>query len=162
MSRTRPLPSTVQFNQLLSRVVNLKEYSAAINLFKDICSLGVSVDEYTMNIAINGLCLSGLFREKRINESQELLRKMVGEGLSELNIVTCGIVVDGLCKDRMIDSALALLKEMPEKDILPNVVTYSSLISGLCNFRRWEDVKADEGDGVVPDISECGHVHHLY
>ncbi|KAL6586610.1 hypothetical protein OROMI_001598 [Orobanche minor] len=58
LSRTKPLPNVVQFTKLLSRLVNLKEYAAAIYLFKDICNLGVSVDDYTMNIAINSYCLS--------------------------------------------------------------------------------------------------------
>ncbi|EYU19800.1 hypothetical protein MIMGU_mgv11b0020782mg, partial [Erythranthe guttata] len=58
MAETRPLPSVNQFNQLLSRVVNLKQYPVAIRLFKDVCRIGVSVDEYTMTIAINSYCLS--------------------------------------------------------------------------------------------------------
>ncbi|KAL3630962.1 hypothetical protein CASFOL_023946 [Castilleja foliolosa] len=129
MSRARPLPNVKQFNQLLSRVVNLKECSAAIYLFEDIsCNLGIYVDEYTMNIAINSYCLSnradfgfsilgwffklgcvpnvitfstllkGLFRENKINEAQELFRKMVKEELCELSVVTYGTVIDGLCK----------------------------------------------------------------
>ncbi|GFQ01129.1 pentatricopeptide repeat-containing protein at1g62670 mitochondrial [Phtheirospermum japonicum] len=163
MSRMRPLPSVIQFNQLLSRVVNLKEYSAAIHLFEDIsCNLGVSVDEYTMNIAINSYCLSnrvnygfsilgwffkrgcvpneitfgtllkGLFRGNKINEAQELFRKMVREGLCELNVVTYNMLIDGLCKDKMIDFALNLFDEMSKKGICPDVMTFSSLIDSLC------------------------------
>ncbi|GER34152.1 pentatricopeptide (PPR) repeat-containing protein [Striga asiatica] len=172
MSRTRPLPCVVQFTQLLSRVVNLKEYSAAINLFKDICSLGVSVNEYTMNIAINSLCLSGrvdygfsvlgwffklgcsadgytfntllkgLFREKMINEAQELIRKMVGEGLCELNVVTCGIVVDGLCKVGNTSMAIEFLRTMEKGTLKPNAYIYSIVIDGLCKDRMIDSALA--------------------
>ncbi|KAL3653970.1 hypothetical protein CASFOL_003651 [Castilleja foliolosa] len=59
LSRMRPLPNVKQFTHLLSRVVNLKEYSAAIHIFKDInCNLGALVNEYTMTVAINCYCLS--------------------------------------------------------------------------------------------------------
>ncbi|KAL6586618.1 hypothetical protein OROMI_001606 [Orobanche minor] len=58
LSRTKPLPNVVQFAKLLSRLVNLKEYAAARYLFKDIYNLGVLVNDYTMNIAINSYCLS--------------------------------------------------------------------------------------------------------
>ncbi|KAL6501180.1 hypothetical protein OROHE_025043 [Orobanche hederae] len=142
MSRTRPLPSVVQFTKLLSRLVNLKEYAAGIYLFKDMCNLGVSVDDYTMNIAINSYCLSdrvdygfsvlgwffkrgfipdvftfntllkGLFRGNRINEAQELFRKMVKEELCELSVVTYGTVIDGLCKAGNTAMAIDLLTVM--------------------------------------------------
>ncbi|KAL3653996.1 hypothetical protein CASFOL_003677 [Castilleja foliolosa] len=143
MSRMRPLPSVIQFNQLLSRVVNLKEYSSAIHLFNDMnCNLGISVSEYTMNIAINCYCLSnrvdygfsilgwffkrgcvpnvfsfstllkGLFRENRINEAQGLFRKMVKEELCELNAVTYGTVIDGLCKAGNTPMAIEMLRVM--------------------------------------------------
>ncbi|KAK6145575.1 hypothetical protein DH2020_022395 [Rehmannia glutinosa] len=185
MARIRPFLRVEQFNRLLSRVVNLKEYKSAIYLFKDICDLGISVDEYTMTIAINCYCLSnrvdygfsllgwffkrgcvpdvftfntllkGLFRENKINEAQELFRKMVREGFCQLNVVTYGIVIDGLCKAgntamaiellRVMEkgsySALKLFNEMSEKGITPDNFTYNALISGFCNLSRWREVK---------------------
>ncbi|KAL7147068.1 hypothetical protein ABFS83_06G083600 [Erythranthe nasuta] len=142
MAGTRPFPRIQHFNQLLSHLVNLKEYSASILLFNDICNLGVSVTEYTMSIAINSYCLSnridygfsvlamffkrgcvpdsvtfntllkGLFRENRISEAQELFRKIVREGLCELTVVTYGTVIDGLCKSGNTAVAIELLRVM--------------------------------------------------
>ncbi|CAA0838682.1 Unknown protein [Striga hermonthica] len=186
MSRTRPLPSTVQFTQFLSRVVNLKEYSAAINLFKDICSLGVSVDEYTMSVAINSFCLAGrvdygfsilgwffkrgcsanhytfstllkgLFREKRINEAQQLIRKMVGEGLCEINIVTCGIVVDGLCKVGNTSMAVEFLRTLEKGTLKPNAHIYNIVIDGLCKDRMIDSALALFNEmpekGIPPNV----------
>ncbi|KAK6136101.1 hypothetical protein DH2020_030149 [Rehmannia glutinosa] len=158
----RPLPCVKQFTQLLSRVVNLKEYSAAICLFKDICNLGISVNEYTMNIAIDSCCLSnrvndgfsilglffkrgcvpdaftfssllkGLFRENRIIEAQELFQKIVRERLCELDVVTYGIVVYGLCKAGNTAMAIELLRVMEKGSCKPNIHIYSSVIDGLC------------------------------
>ncbi|KAK6136000.1 hypothetical protein DH2020_030272 [Rehmannia glutinosa] len=165
MARMRPLPCVKQFTQLLSRVVNLKEYSAAICLFKDICNLGISVNEYTMNIAIDSCCLSnrvndgfsilglffkrgcvpdgftfssllkGLFRENRIIEAQELFQKIVRERLCELDVVTYGIVVYGLCKAGNTAMAIELLRVMEKGSCKPNIHIYSSVIDSLCKNR---------------------------
>ncbi|KAL6501172.1 hypothetical protein OROHE_025035 [Orobanche hederae] len=161
-SRTRPLPSVVQFGKLLSRLVNLKEYAAAIYLLKDMCNLGVSVNDYTMNIAINSYCLSdrvdygfsvlgwffkrgfipdvftfstllkGLFRGNRINEVRELFRKIVREGLCELDVVTYGTLIDGLCKASNTAMAIELLRVMEKGSCKPNTHVYSMIINGLC------------------------------
>lgn len=45
-------------------------------------------------------------------------------------------IIDSLCKDRMVDDALQLFNEMTQKGVPVNVLTYSSLIHGLCNFGR--------------------------
>ncbi|KAL3631016.1 hypothetical protein CASFOL_024000 [Castilleja foliolosa] len=196
MSSTRPLPSVIKFNQLLSTLVNLKEYSSAIYLFKHLCNnSGIYVDEYTMNIVINSYCLSnradfgvsilgwffkrgcvpnvftfttlleGLFRENKINEAQELFRKMgvvkygtVIDGLCKagntpmalelLGVMEKGsrsrkpgthiysMIIDNFCKDKNAASALKLFNKKPSY-----VVTYSALICGLCNLSRWSEAK---------------------
>ncbi|KAL6565310.1 hypothetical protein OROGR_002261 [Orobanche gracilis] len=186
LSRTRPLPSVVQFNKLLSHLVNLKEYAAAIYLFKDIGNLGVLVDEYTMTIAINCYCLSnrvdfgfsilgwffkrgcvpnvftfntllkGLFRGNRINEAQELFRKMVREGLCELSVVTYGTVIDGLCKAGNTAMAIELLRVMEKGSCKPNARIYSMIIDGLCKdgmidsaFKLFDEMSEKE---ITPDV----------
>ncbi|KAK6135965.1 hypothetical protein DH2020_030303 [Rehmannia glutinosa] len=181
MARMRPLPCVEQFNQLLSRVVKLKEDSAAICLFKDICNLGISVDEYTMNIAIDSCCLSnrvnygfsilglffkrgcvpdvvtfssllkGLFRENKINEAQELFRKMVREGLCKLNVVTYGIVIDGLCKAGNTAMAIELLRVMEKGSCKPNIQIYSTVIDGLC-----KDGMIDSALKLFAEMTEKG------
>ncbi|KAL3630952.1 hypothetical protein CASFOL_023936 [Castilleja foliolosa] len=168
MSTTRPLPNVKQFNQLLSRVVNHKEYSTAIYLFKDICkNSGSYIDEYTMNIAINSYCLSnqadlgfsilgcffkrgcvpneftfttllkGLFRENKINEAQELFRKM--------GVVKYGTVIDGLCKAGNTPMALELLGVMEKgsRSRKPGIRIYhiySMIIDRFCKGKKVESI----------------------
>ncbi|GFP95765.1 pentatricopeptide repeat-containing protein at1g62910 [Phtheirospermum japonicum] len=170
MSRMRPLPGVIQFNQLLSRVVDLKEYSAATYLFKDIYELGISVSGITTNIAINSYCvlgrvdygfsilgwffkhgcvpdrafntlLKGLFGENKINEAQELFRKMVREGLCELDVVTYGTVINGLCKAGNTPMAIELLRVMKKgrRICKPNTHIYNMVIDGLCKDRMMYD-----------------------
>ncbi|GMP63119.1 hypothetical protein CsSME_00024939 [Camellia sinensis var. sinensis] len=61
------------------------------------------------------------------------------EGTCKPNIIVYTTIIDSLCKDRMVDVALKLFTEMNEKGIFSNVVTYNSLIHGLCNFGRWKE-----------------------
>ncbi|GFP87998.1 pentatricopeptide repeat-containing protein at1g62670 mitochondrial [Phtheirospermum japonicum] len=189
MSRMRPLPGVIQFTQLLSRVVNFKEYSAAIHLFKDIsCNLGIPVDEYAMTIAVNCYCLSnrvdygfsilgwffkrgcvpnaitfctllkGLFRENKINEAQALFKKVVREGLCEVDVITYGIVTDGLCKAGNTAMAIELLRVMEKgrRSCKPNTHVYNMVIAGLCKDRMIDDALKlfDEMSekGITPDV----------
>ncbi|KAJ0769804.1 putative tetratricopeptide-like helical domain superfamily [Helianthus annuus] len=56
MSHTRPLPSVVHFTQLLNAVTKMKHFSSSLDLFNQMCSLGVPVNEYSMSIAIKCCC----------------------------------------------------------------------------------------------------------
>ncbi|GFQ05679.1 pentatricopeptide repeat-containing protein at1g62670 mitochondrial [Phtheirospermum japonicum] len=102
-------------------------------MFKEgLCEL----DVVTYGIVIDGLCKAG-----NVAVAIELLRVMEKRRSCKPDTHIYSMVIDGLCKDRMIDSALKLFDEMSEKDIVPNVVTYSALICGLCNLSRWGEVK---------------------
>ncbi|KAL0413925.1 UNVERIFIED_CONTAM: putative pentatricopeptide repeat-containing protein, mitochondrial [Sesamum radiatum] len=57
MLRMRPQPSVVNFTKLLSIVVKMKQYSIALNVFDEMRQLGIPVNQWTMNIAINCYCL---------------------------------------------------------------------------------------------------------
>ena len=63
------------------------------------------------------------------------------EGNFELDVVHYATIIDSVCKDKLVTVALNLLSEMMSKGIKPNLVTYNSLIQGLCNFGQWKEVK---------------------
>ncbi|MFS7928642.1 putative tetratricopeptide-like helical domain superfamily [Helianthus anomalus] len=56
MSHRHPLPSVVKFTQLLNVVTKMKHFTYTLDLFKQMCSLGVPLDEYTLSIAIKCCC----------------------------------------------------------------------------------------------------------
>ncbi|KAK6135969.1 hypothetical protein DH2020_030307 [Rehmannia glutinosa] len=150
MARMRPLPCVKQFTQLLSRVVNLKEYSAAICLFKYMCNLGISVDEYTMSIAINSYCLSNRV-DYGIIEAQELFRKILREGMCEPSVVTYGTVIDGLCKAGNTAMAIELLRVMEKGSCKPDIHIYSTVIDGL-----FKDKMVDSALKLFAEMTEKG------
>ncbi|CAL5420006.1 unnamed protein product [Camellia sinensis] len=59
----------------------------------------------------------------------------------------------------MVDDALKLFSKMDERGIFPNVVTYTSLIHGLCNFGWWKEATGMFRDmldsGIAPDVRTC-------
>ncbi|VFQ63122.1 unnamed protein product [Cuscuta campestris] len=157
MLRARPLPSIVQFTKLLSRVVKIKHYTAAVCFFKEMRVRGVPVDAHSLTILIEAFCLSnraeygfcvlgmffkcgidfdtvasntlikGLCLDNNIVEAVGLFKKLVREDLCEVYNITYNVLMNGLCK-------------MTERRVSPNIITYTSLIQGLCSFCRWRDV----------------------
>ena len=56
MLHLSPLPSIVDFTQLLGAIVRVKHYSHVITLIKQIESYGISLDLYSLTILINCFC----------------------------------------------------------------------------------------------------------
>lgn len=52
-----------------------------------------------------------------------------------LDVKTCTILLDGLSSANRVTEAFSLLRTMEEKDIIVDVVTYSSLIEKLCQHK---------------------------
>ncbi|KAL3633998.1 hypothetical protein CASFOL_021052 [Castilleja foliolosa] len=128
MSRMRPLPSLIHFNNLLSRIVKLKEYSSAINLFKDLRNnLGISGDVYTMNIAINCYCVSN-----RADFGFSILGWFFKRGLVP-DVFTFNTLLNGCFRENKISEGQKLFKKMVKEELCRlNIVTYGTVIDGLC------------------------------
>nr|XP_027072896.1 pentatricopeptide repeat-containing protein At1g62670, mitochondrial-like isoform X2 [Coffea arabica] len=128
MVLTSPLPSVIEFDKLLGRVIKLEHYSAAILMYKHMCFLGfIPVDHYIMTRAI--ICYSFL---NRIDCSFSVLGSFIKRGYAP-NVVTFTTLVRGLFRARMIHEALELLEWIIcVKLCEPNGVLYGTIIDGLC------------------------------
>jgi pentatricopeptide repeat protein len=49
------------------------------------------------------------------------------------------VLIDGFCKEGKLEEPMELLHEMSNKNICPNVVTYSVLIDGFCKEGKLEE-----------------------
>ncbi|VFQ63130.1 unnamed protein product [Cuscuta campestris] len=173
MLRAQPLPSILQFTKLLSKIVKMKHYGAAVCLFKEMRNRGISVDSYALTILTDALCLTnqadcgfsvlglffkcgievsvvtfntlikGLCLNDRIVEAIELFKKLVREEVCQVDNFTYAILMNGLCK-------------MIERGVSPGISIYNSLIQGLCNFCRWKEatklINEMVGHNVYPDV----------
>ncbi|KAI3829034.1 hypothetical protein L1987_03148 [Smallanthus sonchifolius] len=93
------------------------------------CVIGVPIDDYTMNIAIK--CCCQLFRTK---DGFALLGCCFRRAIVP-TVFTFSTLLDGLIREDRILEAERLFKNLIKQKICePDVVTYSTMIKGLCKF----------------------------
>ncbi|KAM1189924.1 hypothetical protein ACFX2J_025539 [Malus domestica] len=61
--------------------------------------------------------------------AQNLCSEMVDGGIDQ-DIYTYNTLLDAICKGGQMDLAYQMMSEMPSKNILANVVTFSTIIDG--------------------------------
>ncbi|KAL8238670.1 hypothetical protein R6Q59_015237 [Mikania micrantha] len=172
MTQRQPLPSVVKFNQLLNAVTKRKHFSCCLDLFKQMCVIGVPVDEYSISIAIRCCCklyrtnegfallgccfrravepdvwtfntlLDGLILEDRIVEAERLFKKLIKHKLCEPDVVTYNTMIKGLCKFGNNVMAIGLLRLMDERGCEPDIVAYSTIIDSLCKDKMIDDASS--------------------
>ncbi|KAJ0478475.1 putative tetratricopeptide-like helical domain superfamily [Helianthus annuus] len=162
MTQRRPLPSVVHFTQLLNAVAKMNHFSSSLHLFKQMCLIGVPVNEYSISIAIKCCCqmsrtndgfallascfrravdpnvyifntlLDGLVIENRIAEAERLFKKLIKQKICEPDVVTYSTMIKGLCKFGNNDIAIGLLRLMDERGCKPDIYAYATIIDSLC------------------------------
>ncbi|XP_057780185.1 putative pentatricopeptide repeat-containing protein At1g12700, mitochondrial [Salvia miltiorrhiza] len=127
MMRTKPLPSITVFTKLLSTVVKLKQYSAALHLFDEMLQRDAPVNHYTLSIAIDGCG-----RLKRPDFGFAILGIFFKRGF-EPTVVTFNILVKGLLFVERIPKAAKLLGKLSAYQLCePDEYMYRTIIHGLC------------------------------
>ncbi|PRQ35306.1 putative pentatricopeptide [Rosa chinensis] len=83
---------------------------------------------------IKGFCMMG-----NNTAAMQLLRKMEERGCQpEPNVVAYSTIIHSLLKDTLYVDAMKLFSEMISRGIVADVVTYNSLIHGVCNVGQWK------------------------
>ncbi|KAL1801870.1 hypothetical protein ACET3Z_030517 [Daucus carota] len=159
-------PLVLQFNQLLTALVRMKEYSVAVSMFRELRVLSIPVDIVTFNTAIHSCChlntldyafsllagiiksgwvpdvftyttlIKGLLSQDRPLEAGDLFNKLITYEEIHPDVVTHNTVIDGLRKTSNTSMALKLLRKMEEIGCRPDTITYTSIIDSLCKERR--------------------------
>ncbi|KAF6148404.1 hypothetical protein GIB67_036619 [Kingdonia uniflora] len=151
-------PDTVTYTTLLHGYCCKGKVFEANTILQEMISNGCFPNTFTCNIL-----LQSLWKEEKISEAEKLLQKMNERGYG-LDIVTCNIVIRGLCKSGKLDKAIMILDGMwihgsaalgdlgnsfiglvdntnNRKKCLPDLVTYSTVIDGLCKAGRLDEAK---------------------
>ncbi|KAF5962188.1 hypothetical protein HYC85_003397 [Camellia sinensis] len=169
MVQMQPLPSVIQFTKLLTGITRMKHYSTVICLFKEIRLLGITVDDYTLNVVINCLChlnrvdygfsvlssffklgyvpcvstfntlMNGFILQDKTGKAMELFNKLVTEGEIKPDGVMYGTIINGLSKTANTTTAIGILRSMRKWNYKPNVVMYNTIIDGLCKDKNVDD-----------------------
>ncbi|KAM0069558.1 putative tetratricopeptide-like helical domain superfamily [Helianthus debilis subsp. tardiflorus] len=129
MTQRRPLPSVVHFTQLLNAVAKMNHFSSSLHFFKQMSVIGAPVNEYSISIAIKCCC-----QMSRTNDGFALLASCFRRAVVP-NVFIFNTLLDGLVVENRIAEAERLFKKLIKQKICePNVVTYSTMIKGLCKF----------------------------
>ena len=161
MLHMHPLPSIVDFTQLLGAIARMKHYSVVVTVIRDMGTFGITPNVYTLNVLINFYChlnqvdfgfsvlatnlklgyqpdyitlttlVKGLYLKGNILGVVRLVEEMEKKGY-ETDAYTCGTIVNGLCKIGQTSVAIRLLRKLEEGNFEQNVVLYSMIIDSLC------------------------------
>ncbi|CAK7329085.1 unnamed protein product [Dovyalis caffra] len=162
-----PRPNIITYNLMLGGFCKegmLEEARALFEKMKGSDSL-MNIESY--NIWLLGLVRNGKLLEAqlegRISEAEELLQKMNERGY-DIDTVTCNIVIDGLCNNGKLDKAIEIVSGMwnhgsaalgslgnsyiglvddsdRRKKCMPDLISYATIISGLCKAGRLDEAK---------------------
>nr|GEU32715.1 hypothetical protein [Tanacetum cinerariifolium] len=113
-----------------SKLTEMKDYYASLDMFKQLCSLGVTVDD--VETVIKSCC-----RLYRTNDAFSVLGCNFKQGgINIYDVYTFVILLDGLIYEVRIPEALTLFeKSVKHKLCEPNLLMYNTMIKALCSFR---------------------------
>ncbi|KAF6165205.1 hypothetical protein GIB67_007190 [Kingdonia uniflora] len=142
----RPLPSIYPFSQLLAVISKLKQYSTIITLFKSMGSAGIKATNVTLSTLSNCFCQIG-----KVDFGFSVVGYIFKSGY-EPHIVIFTTFLKGFFKENRVKDAIQLFNKIARKrswmklckflkicvarGLTPNVITYNSLIDGLCKVGR--------------------------
>ncbi|KAL8479330.1 hypothetical protein ACS0TY_026266 [Phlomoides rotata] len=118
-------PDIVTYNTLIEGYCVEGDMNRAWHLFLDVPSKGLERDIFTYNTTIHGLLNKG-----RYDDAWKLFNEMKARQVHP-NLRTYNIMLDGF-KSGEIPQALSFLHTMEDEGFIPDIVTYGTLINGLC------------------------------
>ncbi|KAL2938647.1 hypothetical protein RDABS01_022096 [Bienertia sinuspersici] len=140
-------PNELTFTSLIDGHCKTGNLDVALELLGKMKEYGCSPTAETFNAIINGFV-----KENRFAEAEIMSSSMSEYGLVP-NVITYTTLIDGLCQhggtnlafkcahtwlcqEGKVDGAESLFEEMQKKGIVPNVVTFTSLINGFVMIDR--------------------------
>ncbi|KAK3194714.1 hypothetical protein Dsin_026024 [Dipteronia sinensis] len=124
-------PNTVWLTQLITRFYRIAKGCQAWDLFHELMKLGADLEAVSCNALLSGLGRDGDF--KRMNQ---LLMEMKENNIQP-DVVTFGILINRL--HGRIHSAVELFREMMNKGLKGNAITYTILINAFCNVNNIQE-----------------------
>ncbi|KAF3439688.1 hypothetical protein FNV43_RR17966 [Rhamnella rubrinervis] len=126
--------SAIAYNKSLNVLVKRNQVHVAISLFRKCVASQFRPDTCTFNILISGLCGVG-----EVDTAFDFFNDMGSFGCSP-DVFTYNILIKGLCGTNEVDKGCRLLKEVQlRKELSPNVITFTSVISGYCKLGRMKE-----------------------
>ncbi|XP_030450320.2 LOW QUALITY PROTEIN: pentatricopeptide repeat-containing protein At2g17140 [Syzygium oleosum] len=151
-------PDTITYSTLAQGYCGKGKMLEARNILQEMMKSGCFPNNHTSNFLLHSL-----WKEGKISEAEKLLQKMNERGYG-LDTVTCNIVIHGLCLRGELDKAMEIVSGMWShgsaalgnlgnsfiglvdnandcNKCYPDLISYSTVISGLCKAGRIEEAK---------------------
>ncbi|PON38361.1 Tetratricopeptide-like helical domain containing protein [Trema orientale] len=111
----------------------------AQQIFNEMDKLGCAPSVVTFNALIHGLCKAGkleeahlLFYKMEVGRNPSLFLRLSQGGSRALDTASLQMMVEQLCESGLILKAYKLLRQLADSGVMPDIVTYNSLINGFC------------------------------
>ncbi|KAK1420214.1 hypothetical protein QVD17_21624 [Tagetes erecta] len=130
-----------------------KKTDSLIGLIPKFGAHGVLPDKVSLTQLITKMC-----RSYKSDKAWELLCELMKFG--KVEAAPCNALISGLAKERDYKKINLFLKEMKEKDIKPDIVTYGMVVNHLCKCRRVDEAldmvkrmkEGNDGISLKPDV----------
>ncbi|CAA7037784.1 unnamed protein product [Microthlaspi erraticum] len=157
----------VSFATLIDGYVKEGKLEKAVEVYDGMVKMKKTPNLVVYNSVVNGLCKRGLvgaaeavveamerkdvvtyntllnesLRSGNVEEAVDVLARMVNqEGERLVSVVTYNIVINHLCKFGCYEKAKEVLEVMVERGVVPDFVTYGTLITSFSKNRGEEEV----------------------
>ncbi|RXH98011.1 hypothetical protein DVH24_010336 [Malus domestica] len=141
------IPDTFVLNMII------KAYSKCLQVFREIGLYGCEPNAYTYGYIAKGLCEKG-----RVAQGLGFYKEMIGKGLV-LSSSTYMIMIYSLTMGRKYDDAIEVVLDMLSNAMSPDLLTYKTLLEGLCRdgkgveaFDLLEDLRRKD-DGMMNEMT---------
>ncbi|KAK1413324.1 hypothetical protein QVD17_35096 [Tagetes erecta] len=148
---------------LIDGYCRIYDFDNVFRLLDEMNKKGVHPSVVTYNTIINGLCKSG-----RTSEACEISRNISGDAITystllqgyinekdstglletkkrleeagiQMDVIMCNVLIKALFLVGSFEDVYVIYKGMPKSGLVPNHVTFCTLIDGYCKFGRIED-----------------------
>ncbi|KAJ1688491.1 hypothetical protein LUZ63_019881 [Rhynchospora breviuscula] len=115
-------PNVYTYNILIKALCRNNRVEAALKLLEEMPKKGALPDEVSLTTVVSSLCGMG-----RISEAKNMLVKLPP-------LVSCyNALIHGLCGSFRLKEVFEMFHKMSERGLLPNVITYTTIIGAFCN-----------------------------
>ncbi|KAL1309799.1 hypothetical protein AAHE18_17G204600 [Arachis hypogaea] len=107
----------------------------ALRTFTRIESFGIQSSTKVLNATLNALVQC-----KRYDLAHFVFKNCMAKFWVVPNVVSCNILLKALCKGNNVDASVRILDEMPAIGVVPNVVSYTTVLGGYAlrgDMRGW-------------------------
>ncbi|KAK4759847.1 hypothetical protein SAY87_022978 [Trapa incisa] len=172
-------PDTITYTTIVQGYSSRGKVLQVSALLNEMTKNGSVPNVHTCNVLLHSL-----MKEGNIAEAEKLLRKMNEKGYG-LDTVTCNILIVGLCLRGELDRAIEILNGMwihgsaalgnmgnsfialvgetnNHKKCVPNLITYSTVISALCKADRLEEAKKKFSEMMSRDLLPDAALYNIF